>query len=210
MALARKTLDKRKNLKEEQRREQLKQAAITVFSAKGYQSATLDDLVMEAGVSKSLLYWYWESKAALLSELIDSCMALYTNMLQEALKVDAPFDERIRSLLWDFMSLSRDNEKLNRLVYFCSLHHSNKAGENFGEQVNAHFGEVLRLLEEFLRQGRKDGLIRKDLDLTSVALSLLCFIQGHIYMSILGDRLPLERILPQWLEEFSELAIPRS
>ena len=205
MALARKTLNMRRNLKEEQRREQIKQAAITVFSAKGYQTATLDDLVMEAGVSKSLLYWYWESKAALLSELIETCMAPYRDLLQKALDSEEPFEKKFEKLLWDYLALSRENDKLNRLVHFCSLHHSNKAGENFGEKVNAHYGEMLGLMEAVIDQGRESGFLRKDLDTESTAMSLLSLIEGHLYLSILGERMPLERMMVPLYASFKKI-----
>ena len=196
MALARKTLNIRKNLKEEKRREQIKRAAIALFSTKGYKEATLDDLVIEAGVSKSLLYWYWESKAALLTELIDTCMVPYKTLLGKALDSEAPFDVKFETLLHDYLALYRESDKLNRLVHFCSLHHSSKPGENFGDQVNGHYREILEHLEALLHQGREAGFFRKDLDGPSTALSMLTLIEGHIYLSILEERVPLETILP--------------
>ena len=204
MALARKTLNLRRNLKEEQRREQIKQAAITVFSAKGYKLATLDDLVMEAGVSKSLLYWYWESKAALLTELIDTCMVPYKDLLQTVLDSEEPFEKKFDKLLWDYLALSRENDKLNRLVHFCSLHYSNKTGENFGEKVSAHYREMLELLEALLSQGLESGFLRMDLDAASAAMSLLSLIEGHTYLSILEEPMPLERMLLPLYTSFKE------
>ena len=64
MSLARKTFGLRRNLKEEARREQIKKAAIKLFSASDYNQISLDELAQEAGISKALFYWYWESKAA--------------------------------------------------------------------------------------------------------------------------------------------------
>lgn len=202
MALARKTLNLRKNLKEEQRREQLKQAAVSVFSAKGYQSATLDDLVMEAGVSKSLLYWYWESKAALLSELIDTCMVPYKELIQKALDSDEIYPKKVYKFLWALLAQFKESDKLNRLVHFCSLHHSKKPGENFNEKISAHYRDVLDLLEGLLIQGQESGSLRKEVDTSGIALGLLAIIEGHIYLSILEERMPLERILPHLVGAF--------
>jgi TetR/AcrR family acrAB operon transcriptional repressor len=64
-------LGARRNLKEEQRREVLIDSAIKVFSVKGYARATMNDLAADSGFSKALIYWYWDNKAALFSELID-------------------------------------------------------------------------------------------------------------------------------------------
>lgn len=39
------------------------------------------------------------------------------------------------------------------------------------------------------------GFIQKDLDAEAMALETLCFIEGHIYMCILADQIPLEHVL---------------
>jgi AcrR family transcriptional regulator len=41
------------------------EAALTVFSARGFQAATLDEVAKCAGISKGTLYLYFESKTAL-------------------------------------------------------------------------------------------------------------------------------------------------
>jgi AcrR family transcriptional regulator len=185
----------RRNLKEEERREQLRQAAIKVFSTQGYQQATLDDLVREAGVSKSLLYWYWDSKAALLAELIDTCLEAYKALFREALAGEEPFGDRLQAALWNYVNLFRKQDQLNKLVHFCSLHHDKKADQDFGAQVNAHYAEILDLLVQLIHQGQAEGYFRRDLDAPAAATGLLALVEGHIYLAILDERMPLERIL---------------
>ena len=80
--MARKTLGLRRNLKEDIRRAAIINAAVKVFSERGYDHATMDDIASEAGFSKSLTYWYWKNKASLFSELIDLCMKPYCDQLQ--------------------------------------------------------------------------------------------------------------------------------
>lgn len=195
MALARKTLGIRKNRKEEKRREQIKRAAIKLFSAKGYDQATMDDLMLEAGVSKSLIYWYWESKHALLSELVDTCMVQYRDLLLAARDADAPFPEKIARLTDDYLRLSKKNERLNRLVHFCSIHTSQKAGESFSRQVNAWYAQILKLLTEIFRQGAEQDLLPPGSDPGHLALMILSFVEGYIYMSILQKRPKLDDML---------------
>ncbi|MCB0699751.1 MAG: TetR/AcrR family transcriptional regulator [Chitinophagales bacterium] len=45
-------------------------AALKVFSESGYRGATVNMIALEAGVSKGLLYTYFESKEALLENLL--------------------------------------------------------------------------------------------------------------------------------------------
>lgn len=194
MSVNKKTLGLRKNLKEQQRRTQIKAAAINLFSSKGYQQSTMDDLAAEAGVSKSLIYWYWDSKAALLSELIDTCMNQYIDLLTEAVETDAPFTEKFYRTLWQYIDVFRRNDRLNKLVHFCSLHNTGRNKDNFSKRVNDHYRHVLQLLEKLIDQAVAARFLPQTTDREAVSMLLLSLTEGHIYMSILEDRLPLERI----------------
>ena len=194
MNTGKKTLGLRKNLKEQQRRAQIKTAAINLFSAKGYQQSTMDDLAAEAGVSKSLIYWYWDSKAALLSELIDTCMIQYIDLLTEAVESDVPFIDKFHHTLWQYLDIFRKSDRLNKLVHFCSLHNTGRKKDNFSKRVNDHYRHVLELLEKLIDQAIEARFLPPTSDRSAVSLLLLSLTEGHIYMSILEDRLPLERI----------------
>ena len=195
MALARKTLGLRKNLREEERRDQIKEAAIKLFSSGGYEQVSLDDLAQAAGVSKALLYWYWESKGALLRDLIDTCMLSYLKLLQTTVDSDATYMEKMQHLLLDSLNLFRENEKLNKVVHLCSLHTGKKPEEDFGARVNEYYNKCMRLLESLFQEGMEHGFIKNNLDVEAMSLETMCFIEGYIYMSILGNRMALDRVL---------------
>jgi AcrR family transcriptional regulator len=52
-------------------RSKLLDAALTVFAKKGYDRATLDDIALEASMTKGAVYWHFESKAELFAALLD-------------------------------------------------------------------------------------------------------------------------------------------
>lgn len=53
-----------------ERREQILQVALELFAHDGYHSTSIANIARKAGISKGLLYNYFESKEALLKELI--------------------------------------------------------------------------------------------------------------------------------------------
>src|SRR5215470_7491445 len=55
----------------EDRREQIIDAAMRVFAQKGYGNATNKDIAREAGITPGLIYYYFESKEALLYALLE-------------------------------------------------------------------------------------------------------------------------------------------
>jgi hypothetical protein len=80
------------------------------------------------------------------------------------------------------------------VVYFCSLHTGKKADEDFGPQVNQYYEKCMKHLETLLREGMEKGFINKSYDVEAMSLEIICFIEGYIYMSILGNRMPFHRV----------------
>src|SRR5579884_1966971 len=56
----------------EDRREQIIDAAMRVFAEKGFTRATNKDIAHEAGITPGLIYYYFESKEALLNAIIET------------------------------------------------------------------------------------------------------------------------------------------
>lgn len=55
-----------------ERRQQLMEVALKLFSERGFRSTTMDDIADAAGVTKPLLYQHFNSKRDLYLELVDS------------------------------------------------------------------------------------------------------------------------------------------
>jgi AcrR family transcriptional regulator len=56
-------------------RDQITQAALTVFALKGYAAASMDDVCMAAGCSKGGLYHHFPSKPAILAGVVERLTA---------------------------------------------------------------------------------------------------------------------------------------
>ena len=201
-----KTMGLRRNLKETQRREEIINSALKVFSIKGYDHSSMNDLAADTGYSKALIYWYWDNKAALFNELIDRCMIPYCDLLQATLDSNDPFEEKLFQYMRKFVALFNQQNLLNRLVHFGSLHNNtNKPLENFKDKVNNYYQQVLRQLEALIRQGKDSGYLNAELEESSLALLLLLSVEGYIYMSMLEKRMPIEQVL---IENMARYLIP--
>jgi AcrR family transcriptional regulator len=66
------TRQERKGQAAKYRRQQILDAALSVFSKKGYGEATVPDIAREAGVAVGTIYNYYDSKRDLLMSLIAS------------------------------------------------------------------------------------------------------------------------------------------
>ena len=88
------------------------EAAIRVFSAKGYASASIQDVAEEVGVLKGSLYHYIDSKEDLLARIFEDSADQFVAMLEEASNLDERPLERLRSFahacsLWYLQNIER-------------------------------------------------------------------------------------------------------
>ncbi|MEA2101459.1 MAG: TetR/AcrR family transcriptional regulator [Thermodesulfobacteriota bacterium] len=192
--MARTTLGLRRNLKEEQRRSDIRQASIKIFSDKGYVSSTMDDIVQEAGCSKSLIYWYWGSKADLFNDLVDICMTRYVEAFEEVVGSRGDYLERLQGVAVTAAGIYEESPELNKLVHFGAITSSSKSKENFRERIFGYKEQILSQIERLLQEGVDESILIEDIDVSAMALHIMSMVEGYIYLSILKERMPLERI----------------
>ena len=70
------TPQNRRAKRREDRRDTIKQAAIEVFSTKGYHGAKVSDIVERVGVAQGTFYLYFEGKQPLFGELLNDFFTL--------------------------------------------------------------------------------------------------------------------------------------
>lgn len=96
------------------RRQQIHAAALTCFARKGYHLATMDDIVVESGLSKGTLYWYFPSKRELFVSLLDDSMKQFGDEWQTL--VDASDVGAIAKLEMSLAFFKHEMAKMTPLV----------------------------------------------------------------------------------------------
>lgn len=95
-------------------RDQIVQAALTVFALKGYAAASMDDICLAAGCSKGGLYHHFSTKGAVLAGVVDKMAA--TGALVPPMPVpDASAAPLGRVLIEIWAECARDAQLRDRL-----------------------------------------------------------------------------------------------
>jgi len=132
-------LDNRARLPRDERRAMLLSAALEVFTASGFHSASMDDIADRANVSKPVLYQHFPSKLDLYLAVLDLHIDSLVFAIQKAIAshkdnknrvkatVDAYFGfidsegEAFRLLFESDMNVEPQvRERLNRMTYDCA------------------------------------------------------------------------------------------
>ncbi|MCH8066713.1 MAG: TetR/AcrR family transcriptional regulator [Chloroflexi bacterium] len=99
------------------RRAQLLRAARKVFRAKGYDGATVSEIVREAGVAQGTFYLYFPSKKDAAVSLRDGLMETMAQAMATAVESRTSFEDRLESMIAAGFKVARKNADLLRLSF---------------------------------------------------------------------------------------------
>ena len=106
----------RKPRTEEDRKEQILAAARAAFDDKGYENATISDIVRRAGVAQGTFYLYFGSKRDAVLELARRPMEEIAARMESAIATVTSFEETIRAAAQIAFEWGRPNMDLCRLM----------------------------------------------------------------------------------------------
>lgn len=92
----------------------LKQAAV-VFAENGYERATMSQVAISAGVSKALIYHYYDSKETLLFDILHSHLNQILAAVEAADASDHDPEQRLRELIQALLTSYRGADHEHRL-----------------------------------------------------------------------------------------------
>ncbi len=177
------TRQERKERITEQRRQQILEAALTVFSRKGYGEATIPDIAQEAGTAVGTIYNYYESKRDLLLSIFTTFIFTrpFVELLEHTLEAD---DRTFLSLLVEDR-LNFGFENMDRFFFLMSeVQRDPELRQQYAREV---LGPVLLLLEKYLDSRVASGVFRpmntgiaaRALGGAMIGFLLLCRIEGE-------------------------------
>jgi AcrR family transcriptional regulator len=88
----------KRELQREERRSQILDAALTVFSSKGFHATNVSDVAAQAGVSQGTIYWYFDSKEELFTAAMLSVFADFGQEALASLEMCETASEKLRAL----------------------------------------------------------------------------------------------------------------
>lgn len=168
-------------------RQNLLDAALTVFSREGYAATTLDDVAKEAGVTRGAIYWHFGSKAELYTTLITESDAASQIRMDELVAEGGGVIDIMRRISVHLLSEIDQNERtraIHELVMF-------KTGiepelEEGMERKRQGIAALVDEIEGYMKIGIDSGEIRPDVNARDSALAFLGIQQGMVLMWLLN------------------------
>lgn len=119
------------------------EAARQVFSRTTYIQATIDDIIVEAGISRATLYQYFESKAALAMAIYDEISPEIDALMAALPELSGKDASRFEAWLWQFVDLYRRHSGVVPLLAQLQLFEE-RYRLKIREDIESHLGILSR------------------------------------------------------------------
>ncbi len=163
----------------EKRKVQILEAAAKVFARLGFERARVDDIAGEAGLSKGTLYWYFDSKDAIIIAIMDQMFTRELAHGRELLEADLPAKEKLL-LLTRFAV--EDIEKMQPLMPILFEYWSLLLRREKVKQVlNKYYKSFLEVMVPVIEHGIDLGEFRQ-VDAATVSIAIGAVFEGPIVL----------------------------
>ncbi|WP_437662724.1 TetR family transcriptional regulator [Sorangium sp. So ce1182] len=170
-------------------REQILDAALRVFSRKGYSAATLQDVAAEAGLTRGAVYWHFKGKVELYTALVSERFARANEVLAEALSPRySPLESIERLLTRSLEYLEEDPEY--RAVLSISLFKTELTPElepGFQQKI-ASMRRLVDAVADLVRKGIAAGEIDRATDPRAAALAAVSLVNGATALHLMDPK----------------------
>jgi AcrR family transcriptional regulator len=151
-------------LDRETRRQQILEAATTVFARKGYRHTSVADIIEAAGIARGTFYLYFQSKEEIFLALIDRWFEDVTRRLEEVADMPCGDDTDPCSKRGDirgWFEFFRERRELAGIVFREAV----AIDDRFEERMRQLLERINQLRGEHIRQMQQAGQYRTDVDI---------------------------------------------
>jgi len=146
-------------MKDENKHQKILQAAIKVFSEKGFYNSRVSEIAKEANVADGTIYLYFKNKDDILISLFEEEFGKIVHNMRVSLEKDKDALQKIKRFAMAHLSIVTKQQELAE-VMGVEVRQSSKFMK---EYVNKPFIEYLNIIRSVVIEGQEKGLIRKDL-----------------------------------------------
>ncbi|MBI9086310.1 MAG: TetR/AcrR family transcriptional regulator [Desulfobacterales bacterium] len=154
-------IQERKQREREIRRQHIMIAARRIFTKKGYESATMEDIAREAELSPGTLYLYFKNKDELYASLSIRVLQFMNVKLEHVMEPPGvDFDTRKEAVMNTLFEVYEfDPVILNNMFHLQSSETLKNLGPELLKEINDLSQKALRTLAGIFVEGQKAGIV---------------------------------------------------
>jgi AcrR family transcriptional regulator len=191
---------KRNELRKEQNKKFILEAAERVFGRKGYSSTRVDDIAGEAQFSKATLYKYFASKKEIFMEIISNAFEESEKRLMKIQKEKVSAEKKLKEVIYFISSYSQKKKNIARILFMereamkriLSLR-SRKGNwisiphPQIPYKLKMKMEKIFNVICEIIKEGTESGEFRK-MDVKDAAFVFGAMVRGFYIRGPMRER----------------------
>ncbi len=172
-----------------QTRQEILDAALDVFSDKGFHAARLQDIATAAGVTRGAVYHHFGNKAGLYEQLIVAGSAGGDSIVGDAIAAGGTVAEVCeRILVNSFSQIAMDERARKTMQLYLFKSDFSAELSHISTQLEQQAISSVQAVAGYMQMGIEQGDLRADLDPEDAARALLAFQNGVIQLWLLNPQ----------------------
>ncbi len=199
-----------------EKRERIMEAAAKEFSACGFEQASLNQILTEAGVSKGAAYYYFDDKA----DVFSTAIQYYSQEIRTELG-DIPLEKLTAETFWPTLAGLYQEQFMFLFDRPWAMSLFKTVGKLSPDTVatNQMLAEIMEQMQSqllvVLRRGQELGIIRQDLPDDLMLSLFLALDDAHdrwllLHRAELTPEMLKETVLPRLIDLFCRFLEPRT
>ncbi|MDQ1354842.1 MAG: TetR/AcrR family transcriptional regulator, acrAB operon repressor [Acidobacteriota bacterium] len=160
-------------------RQMVLDAALKVFSRKGFSQATLEEVAREAGLTRGAIYWHFKNKNEMFGAVLE---VLYERSRERVIKVlqsgQSPL-LKIRQLIGEFLRIISNEDEFRIIEEFHMLEfQKTKEVKELCKQHQEKMTQMRAEIQALIIEGIASGDFDNRLDPTITTWALISYLAG--------------------------------
>ena len=185
-------------------RDRLLDAALRLFARKGFEAASVREIVKAADVTRPMLYHHFGSKEGLYRELVERLCATVEDSILHSVVLQGTARARLRSFVLNMLDSIIEDASKQRFFFTIVLDPRRNTLSSFHERMRNFIAAILGLL---LEEGIEKGEFGTD-DVKRITNMIVALVDSFIYNQIFlaypkSNRDEAEKMLDALLDQIA-------
>ena len=176
----------------EKTRQAILKAAARIFARIGIDRSTLEQIAMEAGITRGAIYWHFKDKMAIFDQIMQTEAGKLDQLIETALNEDPSPLRKLKKLLQTVVDNFYDNEGFRQQIFMTWYRLNPSMFEPQLRSKSQFVQQFLAVMARLLAEARENGEIDERVDPRMAAYHLSCLINGFYR---------LYHVAPDWAHE---------
>lgn len=173
-------------MKDSQTKVKIIQAGEEIFSLKGYDATSVQDICDKAGVSKGAFFHYFPSKEIFFMEILDIWLSDLSKKLQNYILSSKNLYKDLVKMSEIFKEIFKDSHQ--KFYLFIEFLRFGVKDEKIAKKIEYNFDLYTNYFTDIIKKGIENGIF-KDVDPNLISHILVSYAIGTIEQEILNPKL---------------------